>query len=68
MKMKIVCNGEQKEITPGTFLGEFLSTLGLDADAVVVECDGKILNRDEYDGFALQDGSAIELIRFVGGG
>lgn len=66
--MKIVCNGEQKEMAPGTFLGEFLRALGLDADALVVECDGKILNRDEYDGFALREGAVVELIRFVGGG
>lgn len=66
--MKIVCNGEQQEIAPGTFLGEFLNRLGLDPEALVVECDGKILHRDEYDGFALQEGSVVELIRFVGGG
>jgi thiamine biosynthesis protein ThiS len=49
-------------------VADYLSQLGLDASSVVVECDGKILTREEYGSHALQDGSVLELIRFVGGG
>lgn len=66
--MKILCNGEAQEIEPGTRVADYLSQLGLDASSVVVECDGKILTREEYESHALQDGSVLELIRFVGGG
>ncbi len=66
--MKVFCNGEAQEIAPGTRVAEYLSQLGLDASSVVVECDGKILTREEYGSHALQDGSVLELIRFVGGG
>ncbi|MFA6283929.1 MAG: sulfur carrier protein ThiS [Desulfurivibrionaceae bacterium] len=66
--MKVFCNGEAQEIAPGMRVAEYLIQLGLDASAVVVECDGKILTREEYGSHALQDGSVLELIRFVGGG
>ena len=66
--MKIFCNGETVEVTAGIRVADYLSQLGLDALSVVVECDGKILTQEEYGSHALQDGSVLELIRFVGGG
>lgn len=66
--MKILCNGEPVEIASETRVADYLSQLGLDALSVVVECDGKILTREEYESHVLQDGSVLELIRFVGGG
>jgi len=66
--MKVLCNGEALEIVPGTKVFDCLNKLGLEASSVVVECDGKILAREEYESHALQDGSVLELIRFVGGG
>ncbi len=66
--MRILCNGEAREITAGIRVTDYLNQLGLDALSVVVECDGKILTREEYGSHALQDGSVLELIRFVGGG
>jgi len=66
--MKILCNGEAQETAAGIRVADYLSQLGLDASSVVVECDGKILTREEYASHALQDGSVLELIRFVGGG
>ena len=66
--MKITCNGETKEITPNTTLVNFIKEMELNPDTVVAECDGRIINRDEYDYLVLQDGNVLELIRFVGGG
>ena len=66
--MKIFCNGEAQEVVSGTRVADYLSQLALDPASVVVECDGKILTRKEYGSHELQDGSVLELIRFVGGG
>jgi thiamine biosynthesis protein ThiS len=66
--MKVFCNGEAQEIAPGMLVADYITQLGLDASSVVVECDSKILTREEYGSHALQDGSVLELIRFVGGG
>ena len=66
--MKIICNGLAQEIASGTKLADYISQLGLDVSSLAVECDGKILAREEYASHALRDGSVLELIRFVGGG
>lgn len=66
--MKITCNDETKEITPGTTLSAFIRDIDLNPDTVVAECDGRIVKREEYDTFVLSEGNVLELIRFVGGG
>ncbi len=66
--MKILCNGESQEIVPGTRVAAYIRQIDLDPALVVVECDGKILTREEYGSHELQDGSVLELIQFVGGG
>ncbi|MFZ5775021.1 MAG: sulfur carrier protein ThiS [Thermodesulfobacteriota bacterium] len=66
--MKIVCNGSEREVAPGTRLAGLLTELGLAPDSVVAECDGVILKRDDYESHELTEGSVVELIRFVGGG
>ncbi|MBE9521213.1 MAG: sulfur carrier protein ThiS [Proteobacteria bacterium] len=66
--MEIICNGETKDIDPGTTLVTLIKNLDLNPDTVVAECDGRIIKRDEYDTLALTEGMVIELVRFVGGG
>ena len=66
--MKVFCNGIAREIVAGSRVADCLRQLDLEASSVVVECDGKILTREEYGSHELQDGSVLELIRFVGGG
>lgn len=66
--MKIICNGSDKEIQENTILVDFLKSLNLDPDTVVVECDGEIIARKHYESHLLADGTKLELIRFVGGG
>lgn len=66
--MKIICNGEGKEIRANMVLKDFMLELGLNPDTVVAECDGRIVGKDEYETLTLSDGARLELIRFVGGG
>jgi len=66
--MKIICNGETKEIVRNTTLASFIRNMALNPDTVLAECDGKIIKRDEYDTLVLLEGNVLELIRFVGGG
>ena len=66
--MKMTCNGELKDIAPDTILVNLIQDLDLNPDTVVVECDGRIVKRDEYDSLILKNGNILELIRFVGGG
>jgi len=66
--MKITCNGQIKNIDPGTTPVTLIQDLDLNPDTVVVECDGRIVKREEYDTLILTEGNIIELVRFVGGG
>ncbi|HNS22347.1 MAG TPA: sulfur carrier protein ThiS [Sedimentisphaerales bacterium] len=52
---------------PGT-LSALLDALGVGANAVVAEVDGRIVRRDEFHRTELQDGQQIELIKLMGGG
>lgn len=66
--MVIICNGKEQEVAQGSTLLHLLDQLQLDPDTVVVECDKKIVRRNEYESLVLSAGQNLELIRFVGGG
>lgn len=66
--MKIICNGEEKEVQPDVHLAELIRELKLNPDTVVAECDGRIVRRDEYEALQLHENCRLELVRFVGGG
>ena len=64
----LTVNGEAGEVPPGTTLAGLLERLGLDARAVVVEHNRRIVRRDGLAAAALADGDAVEIVHFVGGG
>jgi len=66
--VKIICNGEERQVAEGSTVQSIIVDLGLEPDAVVAECDGAIVRREAYETTVLQEGNAVELIRFVGGG
>ena len=66
--MKIICNGEEREIAANTAVAELIADLGLKAANLVIEYNGRILKPEEYAGQRLAEGDSLELIRFVGGG
>ncbi len=66
--MKVTVNGEIKSIDLGVSLADYLRQLEINLETVVVECDGGILQRDEYETHILKEGMELELIRFIGGG
>jgi thiamine biosynthesis protein ThiS len=66
--MKIICNGKEMEVKEGLTIEGLILNLKLNPEAVVVECDGKIVLRGDYGSYILPAGASLELIRFVGGG
>ena len=66
--MKITVNGEAREVGSGTTVLELLESLALDPDSTVVERNGLVLQREQFDDTALEKGDVLELLRFVGGG
>ena len=62
-------NGDRRALAAGTTLADLLRAHALDPRLVVVEHNRVILrDRDSFGALVLQEGDALELVHFVGGG
>jgi len=66
--MRIVLNGEEKEIAAAISLQQLLDELNIPAQRVACEVNLKIVRRALYPGTRLQEGDAVEIIQAIGGG
>ena len=66
--MLVQINGEKKEIESGLSVAQLLDTLGIRAGRVVVELNRDIVARGAHEETFLQEGDAVEIVHFVGGG
>lgn len=67
-QLDIVVNGEPRRVPAPATLLDLLSHLGLDPRTVVVEHNRRIVRRPQLAETRLDEGDAIELVHFVGGG
>lgn len=65
--MQLTINGQQKEIKAAT-VTELLAQLGIDVTQVAVERNLEIVPKSRYDRVALEEGDALEIVEFIGGG
>ena len=65
--LRIRVNGEPREIHAPCSVQALVDSLRLGERRIAVELNEKILPRQRYDQ-ALEDGDAIEIVTFVGGG
>ena len=66
--LHIQVNGEPREARVGTTVAELLQELDIRPDRVAVELNLQILDRQEFDRRAFNDGDRVEVISFIGGG
>lgn len=66
--MVIVVNGEAREVPPGTTVAALISLLGFEGTAVAVALNREVVPKSAQAATAIPAGSAIEVIRAVGGG
>jgi len=66
--MQIQVNGEKMTFDAQLTVRTLLDHLGINPQAVAVEHNLNIVNRDDYAAAQLQEGDSVEVIRFVGGG
>jgi thiamine biosynthesis protein ThiS len=67
-ELRIVVNGDARQVPGPATLLDLLARLGLDPRTVVVELNREIIRRPRLGQTALADGDAVELVHFVGGG
>jgi thiamine biosynthesis protein ThiS len=66
--MRISVNGELRDVAPGITVVGLLRELGIDGGPVAVERNRDIVPRAAHAETELQDGDALEVVHFVGGG
>jgi thiamine biosynthesis protein ThiS len=68
MPIEIVVNGQTRTIPAGETILGLLGQLRLDPARVAVEIDRRIVKQAHWDTTALEAGSQLEIVQFVGGG
>jgi thiamine biosynthesis protein ThiS len=66
--IRIVVNGETREVPEGLGVSALLSHLGLPPDRVAIERNLEILPRSQWPTTAVQSGDKYEIVHLVGGG
>ncbi|HTN70483.1 MAG TPA: sulfur carrier protein ThiS [Methylomirabilota bacterium] len=66
--MKIRINGEEREVTDGLSVTRLLEELQIRPGRVVVELNRDIVSREAHGSTKLNEGDALEIVQFVGGG
>ena len=65
--MRLLLNGESREVPAGATVLELLQTLGI-RGRVAVERNGTVLRQAEHIETRLAEGDVLEVVTFVGGG
>jgi thiamine biosynthesis protein ThiS len=66
--MNITINGKSYPLTSAKNLSDIVSSFCKQSSHVITELNGAIIPSDQWTKTNLQDGDALELVTFVGGG
>ncbi len=66
--MKILLNGEEREVPEGQSVSELIQALELPLEQVAVERNQCLVRRMEHSSTRLQEGDVLEIVSLVGGG
>ncbi len=66
--MRLIINGEARDVAEGAALAEFLASVSLPSRMVVVERNGEIVPREQYDETQLAAGDVLEIVQMMAGG
>ncbi len=66
--MQLTINGDVRDIDDGLSLADYLHCLNLKPQMVVVERNGEIVPRTEYDQTLLAENDTLELVQMMAGG
>ncbi|WP_053960833.1 sulfur carrier protein ThiS [Sulfobacillus thermosulfidooxidans] len=66
--MRLIINGEPRDLQNVRTVKEMLDVLGVDHQTVAVMVNGEIIGRTDFDHGQVQENDTVEIVRFVGGG
>jgi thiamine biosynthesis protein ThiS len=64
----VLINGESQTVHEGLSLAGLIDRLGLNQRRIAIEVNREIIARDHYVTHILEEGDAVEIVHFVGGG
>ena len=67
-RVRIVLNGEEREVPEGTTVAALVDAVGIDRRYVAVERNLEIVPRARHEETLLAPGDRIEIVTMVGGG
>ena len=68
MPLRILLNGEPRELEGPVTVSDLLQKLGIDARLVAVEVNRRVVRRAHHAATEVPDGAEVEIVSFVGGG
>jgi sulfur carrier protein len=66
--MKIVINGQDREVASTTTVAQLIEQLGIETRHVAVEVNLELVPRAQHRTHQLRDGDQMEVVTLVGGG
>ena len=66
--MRIMINGESRELAANLTVAAMLQTLGIDTRKVAVERNLEIVPKSTFATTEIRDGDRLEIVHFIGGG
>ncbi len=66
--MKVIINGETKEIVNRVSLSELLRHFSLPDERIAIELNKEVVRKKDWENIKINDTDKIEIIHFVGGG
>ena len=68
LRMRILLNGEPRDVAGPMSIGDLLADLGIDARVVAVELNRIVVRRAKHAETLVSEGAEVEIVAFVGGG
>ena len=66
--LKLIVNGEERDVPAGLTARELVESFGLKPEVVVVERNEEVVKRDRLAQVVLAPGDRIEIIQMIAGG
>jgi sulfur carrier protein len=66
--MRLVVNGEERQVGQSTTVKQLLASMGLADTLVAVERNEEVVPRAQHESAVLTEGDRLEVVHFVGGG
>jgi thiamine biosynthesis protein ThiS len=66
--MLVKLNGKESDVTEFFSLQDLVQSRGLKKNMVIIELNGEIIRREQWDRTRLKSNDSLEIIQIIGGG